>query len=48
MSALKFKDPNTGKWVTVGGIFSENGAVDAVPHYVRSEVERLAEVRKKR
>lgn len=44
MSALKFKDPNTGKWVTVGGIFSENGAVDAVPHYVRSEVERLAEV----
>lgn len=37
MSVLKFRDPDTGKWVSVGGIYSG----EPIPSYVRTEVERV-------
>lgn len=44
MSVIKFKDPSTGKWVKVGGIFSEVSYADSVPAYVRTEAERVAKL----
>lgn len=44
MSVIKFKDPETGKWVTVGGIYSDGSGNDSIPAYVRAEAERVAKV----
>ena len=44
MSVIKYKDPATGKWVPVGGIFSDDSGNDSIPDYVRNEAERVAKV----
>lgn len=44
MSVIKFKNPETGEWVTVGGIYSNGSGNDAIPAYVRTEAERVAKV----
>lgn len=44
MSVIKFKNPETGEWVTIGGIYSDASSVDSIPDYVRTEAERLANV----
>lgn len=37
--SIKYKDPKTGEWVTVG---TASGSADDVPRYVRTEAERVA------
>lgn len=55
MSVIKYKDPNTGEWVKVGGIYTNESpspsvpsdpgvAQDSVPAFVRTEAERVAQV----
>ena len=44
MSVIKYKDPNTGEWVKVGGIFSDTSSDSSVPAYVRAEAGRVAKV----
>lgn len=44
MSVMKYKDPVTGEWVTVGGIFSDGSTDSSIPSYVRTEAERVAAV----
>lgn len=44
MSVIKYKDPTTGEWKPVGGIFSDGSGSDSVPSYVREEAERVAKV----
>jgi hypothetical protein len=44
MSVFKFKDPSTGQWVPVGGIYSDDSANDPIPAYVRTEAERVAKL----
>ena len=44
MSVLKYKDPTTGEWVTVGGVYVSDSSDDSIPSYVHTEAERLAKV----
>lgn len=44
MSVMKYKDPSSGEWVKVGGIFSDGSGNDTIPEYVRAEAERVAKL----
>lgn len=44
MSVMKYKDPKTGEWVKVGGVYTEVSSGDSIPDYVRMEAERVAKL----